>query len=103
MKKTIKFLLVTSLLSLFAPILSYATNEKEVVETTVVVPAEAQKLISRLEEIKAMDKSTLTKPEKKKLRKEVRTINKSLRVVNGGIYVSVGAIILVALLLVILL
>ena len=103
MKKTITFLLVTFILSLFVPTLSYAINEKKVEETTSVVPAEAQKLISRLEEIKAMDKTTLTKPEKQQLRKEVRKINKNLRVVNGGIYVSVGAIILVALLLVILL
>lgn len=103
MKKTITFLLVAFILSLFVPTLSYAINEKKVEETTSVVPAEAQKLISRLEEIKAMDKTTLTKPEKRKLRKEVRKINKNLRVVNGGIYVSVGAIILVALLLVILL
>lgn len=65
--------------------------------------AQVSSLSARLEEINAMDKSSLTKPEKKQLRKEVRSVNKSMRNISGGVYVSVGAIILIVLLLILLL
>ena len=57
----------------------------------------------RLEEIKSMDKSNLSLQENQELRKEVREIRKSQPVNNGGIYVSVGALILILILLIILL
>jgi hypothetical protein len=60
-------------------------------------------MISRLKEIKAMDKSDMTSQEKKALRKEVRSIKKSLAELNGGVYLSVGAIIIIVLLLILLL
>ena len=60
-------------------------------------------LMQRLEEIKGMEKSTLTRLEKKNLRKEVKDIKKEMSVNNGGIYLSVGAIIIVILLLILLL
>ncbi len=68
-----------------------------------VESAEAQVMISRLEEIKAMDKSNMSSKEKKALRKEVRSIKKSLTEINGGIYLSIGAIIIIILLLILLL
>ena len=64
--------------------------------------AEAQKLINRLEEIKSMDKSSMTRTEKKALRKEVKAIQKSMDS-SGGVYLSVGAVILIIVLLIILL
>lgn len=63
--------------------------------------AQAQKLISRLEEIKAMDKSSMTRSEKKALRKEVNSIQKTMD--GGVVYISAGAIILIIVLLIILL
>lgn len=57
---------------------------------------------ARLNEINAMDKSTLTAAEKKELRKEVRAIKKDIKD-SGGVYLSVGALILVIILLIILL
>ena len=62
--------------------------------------AEAQRLISRLEEIKAMNRSTMTKSERRALRKEVRATEKRL---SGGVYLSVGAVIIILLLLILLL
>lgn len=67
------------------------------------VPAEVQKLYDRLEEIKAMDKSEMTRAEKKALRKEVRAIKSELRTTSSGVYLSVGAIIIIILLLILLL
>jgi hypothetical protein len=63
----------------------------------------AQGLIKRLDEINRIDKSKLTSAERVKLRKEVRTINKSLKEISGGVYLSVGAIIIIILLLILLL
>ena len=63
----------------------------------------AQQLIQRLEEIKDMNKSTLTGSEKKELRKEVKGIKKEMKAISGGVYLSVGAIIIIILLLILLL
>lgn len=64
---------------------------------------EAVRLNKRLEEIREMDKSRLSKAEKKALRGEVRMIKKELATMRGGVYLSVGAILLIALLLILLL
>lgn len=50
-----------------------------------------------------MDKSKLNRSEKKMLRKEVRAIKSELKEKRHGVYVSVGAFIIIILLLVILL
>jgi len=62
-----------------------------------------QQLMQRLEVIKGMNKSELTGSEKKNLRKEVRGIKKEMKEIKGGVYLSVGAIIIVILLLILLL
>jgi HPt (histidine-containing phosphotransfer) domain-containing protein len=63
----------------------------------------AQQLLQRLEEIKDMNKSELTGSEKKELRQEVKGIKKEMKTLSGGVYLSVGAIIIVVLLLILLL
>lgn len=49
-----------------------------------------------------MDKSELNKLEKSALRKEVKGIKKDLRALSGGVYLSVGVIIIVLLLVLLL-
>ena len=66
------------------------------------IPAEAKILIDRLKEIKKMDKSEMTKVEKTELRNEVKTIKTTLRTSHSGVYLSVGAIIIIILLLILL-
>ena len=63
---------------------------------------QATRLQNRLEEIKAMDKTKLSKNEKKALRGEVKQIKKELKEISGGVYLSVGAIILIVLLIILL-
>ncbi|MFT4831291.1 MAG: hypothetical protein ACI815_000936 [Psychroserpens sp.] len=63
----------------------------------------AKRLLARLDEIKSMDKSNLTRLEKKELRIEVRETKAELKSMNGGVYLSVGAIIIIILLLILLL
>ena len=106
--KRITVLLMTILLSM-SLVPSYATLE--ITPTTSSTSATAnslakaasQVLISRLDEIKAMDKTNMSSADKKLLRKEVKSIRKTLRYEHGGIYLSLGAIIIIVLLLIILL
>lgn len=75
-------------------------NSSPKATTEVVMSDEAAALMDRLEEIEAMDKSDLNSSERKELRKEVRDIKKEL---GSGLYISVGAAILIVLLLILLL
>ena len=74
-----------------------------VVKNKAAESAEAKALLARIDEIKEMDKSKMTSSEKKQLRKEVRTLKTNLAQLNGGVYLSVGAIIVIVLLLILLL
>ena len=65
--------------------------------------ARAQELVKRLTDIRDMDKSTLTRAEKKDLRKEVKGIRKEMREGSKGIYLSIGAVIIIVLLLILIL
>src|SRR6478609_1159836 len=64
---------------------------------------DSQRMINRLEEIKSMDVSTMTRKEKKELRHEVKAIKHTLRTQSSGVYVSVGALLIIILLVIILL
>lgn len=83
-----------------AAIVPESPTAKDPVKTENV---RVQQLTQRLEEIRAMDKSELTRMEKKNLRKEVRGMKKEMKELKGGVYLSVGAIIIVVLLLILLL
>lgn len=102
MKKLIMSMIAAMLLLPFVP--AESKNLPAVNSTsTPASPADAaaaKVLIDRLSEIDGMDKSTLKSSEKRALRKEVRAIKNEL---NGGVYLSVGAIILIIILLIVLL
>ncbi|MBK7964083.1 MAG: hypothetical protein IPK10_01325 [Bacteroidetes bacterium] len=68
--------------------------------TNPVDSTNSKELLARLEEMKAMDMSTMSRVEKKGLRNEVRETKKQLRENEGGIYISVGAAILIVVLLI---
>jgi hypothetical protein len=69
--------------------------------TSTEYDAEAQRLVNRLEEIKAMDTKNMTRSEKRELRREVKRIEKRLST-SSGVYVSVGALLIIILLLILL-
>ena len=104
--KKITLCLMTACLSLtFYPVQSNATTTEThspiVVSKPVNCP-EANALVLRLNEIKDIDMSSLSRSEKKELRKEVRAIEKNLHDNYGGVYISVGGLIIIILLLIIL-
>lgn len=65
----------------------------------------SEQLINRLHEIKDMDRSSLSKAEKKELRKEVKEIKEELKEerIASGVYISGGAILIAVILLLFLL
>ncbi|MEO6538246.1 MAG: hypothetical protein ABIT07_07005 [Ferruginibacter sp.] len=101
LKKIIPAFLLASCISLSVPV--FATN--------VVVPAienpstdaHVQQLMTRLAEIRNMDKSSLSSTERKDLRKEVKAMKAEVRANRKGVYLSIGAAIIIVLLLIILL
>lgn len=101
MKITYRSKVIALLLFLTAisPALAVTTPSK----TTENTEARALALQSRLSEIKALDDTSLSKAEKKALRREVKEIKKEMAALSGGVYLSVGAILLIALLLILLL
>jgi Skp family chaperone for outer membrane proteins len=104
MKKTALCLMALGLSLAFHPMQSNATAI--VAPSSVVVPtepADVSKSITRLNEIKDMDKSNLSNSEKRELRKEVKSLKKEIRSNSRGIYLSVGAVIIIVLLLILIL
>lgn len=77
-------------------------SEKTVTPIKTEIPAEIKVMLNRLDEIKEIDKSELTRLEKKALRIEVREIKSAVRASGNGIYISSGAIIIILLLIIIL-
>ncbi len=104
MKKRFLLLFALLLTLSFAPVevRAAATDPVTVSTGNPEEDEKAKALLARLDEIKAMDKSGLTRVEKKELRKEVREIKSQLRATGNGIYLSIGAIIIIILLLILL-
>ncbi|AXY76440.1 hypothetical protein D3H65_21645 [Paraflavitalea soli] len=59
---------------------------------------------SRVEEIRDMDRSTLSRSERKELRRELRDMNKEARAIGrGGVYISLTGILIIILILILVL
>jgi len=105
MKKIAFCIIISCILSVSIPLQLSAITA---VTTSVAITkpseiAEAKALEFRLNEINTMDKSNLQSSEKKDLRKEVRSIKHQLNELGGGgVYISVGALIIIILLLIVL-
>jgi hypothetical protein len=105
MKKLMICIATASLFLAFTPVQAVAAMEATPTSNPVPNSADAEKvnvLVKRLNEIDAMDKSNLSSSEKKELRKEVRTIKKEVKALGGGVYISVGVLLLIIILLLIL-
>lgn len=105
MKKSL-FLMLMTVLSLTVSPVHASVNASEHVGIPMKekeMPERVKVLLTRLEEIRDMDKSKLTKEDRKELRTEVKAIKSELRTTNGGLYLSLGAIIIIILLLILIL
>ncbi len=103
MKKIIYSLALIFTLSIGANTVSAAEKNNAKTEMTAEQKAQLGRIVSRVDEIKSMDKSDLSRSEKKELRKELKELKSQARAVGGGVYLSVGAIIIIILLLILIL
>ncbi len=106
MKKLTLSILTVFMSMTFQPMIGVAAEKESIAissETKEKEAAEAEVLLNRLNEIKAMDKSNLSSMERKELRSEVKVTKERLKDIGGGVYLSVGAIIVILLVLIILL
>ncbi|WP_428329847.1 hypothetical protein [Mucilaginibacter sp.] len=113
MKKKIYLFAVTMMLTLaaFSSHAATVTDNKNTVNkeaianmTTEQKQARIEEIKERVNEIKAMDKSQLTKADRKELRTELKSLKHEANAMGGGgIYLSVGAIIIIILVLILIL
>jgi len=99
-----KFLLSFGMIIILltSPIL--AANLNNDTEPKAKYSPEVQRIVDRVNELKEIDRSTLTKVERKELKNEVRELKDEANAVNGnGVYLSVGAVIIIILLLILIL
>lgn len=76
-----------------------ATNNEVPIDSA----AQIKLLEERLAEINDLDKSALSRSEKKALKNEVKEIKSKMKALGGGVYISAGALIVILILLIILL
>src|SRR6476620_6304029 len=107
MKKKIFYSVITFLFAISA-ITANASSDIKAIKERMAGMTEAQKeeriqqIKQRVEEVKAMDKSQLSKIERKDIRNELKNMNKEVKASGrgGGIYISLGAILVILLILV---
>jgi len=108
MKKKI-FYFVVSLLFTLSITSGHASSDTKAIKEKFEGMTDTQKeeritqIQQRIEEIKAMDKSTLTKIERKDLRHELRDMNKEARAARGRTTIVIGGLVIIILLLILIL
>lgn len=104
MKRLIYSLVLVFTLAISANTVSAAGKvDKIKTEMTAEQQIQLKQITNRVQEIKSMDKSNLSKSERKELRQELRGLKKQANALGGGVYLSVGAIIIIILLLILIL
>src|SRR3954471_24706563 len=101
MKSRILLLAFTLMLSVTFSVNASPARTKELKEKVMTMTREQKEeriaeMKHRVDEIKAMDKSQLSKADRKALRMELRNMNKEARAISsGGIYISLAALIII--------
>lgn len=103
MKKLIYSLALVMMLGLSADTFAATTKDKNKTELSAEQQVQFKRITDRVEEIRNMDKSNLSRADKKELRSELKEMKSQARAMNGGVYLSVGAIIIIILLLILIL
>ncbi len=100
MKKLAYFLSILFLMAAFVPASTAKTPNKEKPELTEEQQTRLAEIENRVEEIKSSDFSEMSKEERKEMRDELREMKKEAKEIGGGVYLSVGAIIIILLILI---
>jgi len=99
-RRWVQLTLIVVLITLGSPL--FAAVNENVRPTTETPEQKLERFNRRVEEIKAMDKSNLSRSEKKALKKEVREIRDEAKALGGGVYISAAALLVIILLIVLL-
>src|SRR4051812_30443664 len=95
---------VTAMMLLFVSPAQAKTASTAAPVSTVLSAEESAKvtaLVNRVNEINAMDRSSMTHAEKKELRKELRSIKREVNHTQGSVvYISSGLLILIIVLII---
>lgn len=95
-----------TLLLVGGSLLSVQANPGNSIDPKLVPLTQEQvnEMLTRVDEIRNMDKKNLSKTDRRKLRRELRTIKHQVAEAHthGGIYISAGAIIIILLLIILL-
>ena len=108
MKSKFLLLVFSTVLTVTTTLNAAPATKKAIAEKVMAMTAEQKEsriveMKQRVAQIKAMDKSKLTRTERKALRDELKSMNKEARAISGGIYISLGALIIIILLLILIL
>lgn len=106
LKKLSLWAITAMMLLTLVPTTMNAETGTKTIPASTPTPAETaivNTMLNRLNEIQMMDIKSMNATQKKELRKEVRAIKSDLRKAGEGVYLSVGAIILIVVLLILLL
>ncbi|MES2779510.1 MAG: hypothetical protein V4651_06380 [Bacteroidota bacterium] len=95
-------ILYTTLLLLITSVVALPVQASQLKATTAH-SEQAASMLQRLETIKEMNIRSMSEVQKSELKKEVQTIHKNLKALDGGVYLSVGAIIVILLILILIL
>lgn len=101
--RLIKSLLVIMMIAMATPTFANVAEPANITTPIETPEAKIARLTQRIDEIKAMDKSKMSRGERKALKKEVREIRDEVKALSGGVYISIGAILVIILLLILLL
>ena len=102
MKNLTNFLSILLLLTFMSPIAmaGEAKDRAEKPDLTIEEQARMEEIEQRVEEIRAMEFSGMSKEELRDVRTELKELKREAKQNGGGIYLSVGAIIIILLILI---
>lgn len=103
MKRIIYSLAILLMVTFGASPVLANTKASKPADLTMEQRIQLQRIIDRVDEIRALDKSKLTKVERKALKSELKELKERGREISKGVYLSFGAIIVIILLLILIL
>lgn len=102
MKKSGYILSVLFLFLGYVPLATAGETEKEKIELTAEQQERLDEINSRVDQIKAMDFADMTKTERSDIKSELKEMRVEAKALGNGVYISVGAIVIILLILILL-
>jgi hypothetical protein len=102
MKKSLYILSVIFLFLAYVPLTTAGETKKEKIELTAEEQVRLDEINSRIDQIKAMDFADMGKTERSDIKSELKEMRAEAKALGNGVYISVGAIVIILLILILL-